>query len=86
MREMTRETTRPVGAVLSWEGYCAALGIDAAAARRATLTAALFALVGGTREARGVPRFEPHVCDGTEHRSGDGTSFSTEPSERSPED
>lgn len=57
------DTTRPVGAVLSWESYCAEVGVDPHAARRATLTAALWALVGGSREMCDTPRLEAQRCD-----------------------
>lgn len=57
------DTTRPVGAVLSWESYCAEVGVDPHAARRATLTAALWALVGGSREMCDTLRTDAQRCD-----------------------
>lgn len=38
-----RETTRPVGATLTWEQYCDQVGVDPHAARDASLVRALWA-------------------------------------------
>jgi len=36
------QTTRPVGAALTWEQYCSQVGVDPKAARDATLVRALW--------------------------------------------
>jgi hypothetical protein len=39
--------TTPVGADLTWEQYCAAVGVDLQGAREATVVRALWSMCGG---------------------------------------
>jgi hypothetical protein len=65
-----RDTTRPVGANLTWEQYCSRVGVDPHAARAASLTSAL-ALALRRLDAALLPPRVP--------------SFDTEPGEPTPD-
>lgn len=51
--------TRPVGSVVSYEQYCAAVGVDVSQARRASLLSALYELVASDPIGRSMKQCEP---------------------------
>lgn len=73
------DKTRPVGAVVTYEDYCAAVGVSVRDARRASLIGALYAMLGG--KVDNAPT--PGSSDGptSEYPSAD-----TEPSAPTPDD
>lgn len=53
---ITMQTTQRLGSGLSYEQYCAELGLDVGDVRRATVTRALWALCGGSTPSEATER------------------------------
>jgi len=63
-----RDTTRPVGANLTWEQYCSQVGVDPQAARAASTTSALALALRRLDAALNppkIPRFDTEPSDPT---------------------